>query len=120
MAHRLGGKPHCYVTGTVSRSSSPVETSRLSTGVHMVLPILAEPLPPRDGQGVAGAIEDAVRCIQDEAEDRRAGGQQVIVQGRQQWQQHRCIDEPGCVFSEGQVGVIAGWKLLNLAWGYRR
>ena len=60
MAHRLGGKPHCYVTGTVSRSSSPVKTSRLSTGVHMVLPILAEPLPPRDGQGVAGAIEDGI------------------------------------------------------------
>ena len=26
----------------------------------MVLPILAEPLPPRDGQGVAGAIEDGI------------------------------------------------------------
>ena len=61
-----------------------------------------------------------VRCIQDEAEDRRAGSQQVIVQGRLHCQQHRCVDEPGCVFGESQVGVIAGWKLLNLARGCRR
>ena len=60
VALRLGGKPHRYVGGTDSRSSSPVKTGRLSAGVHMVLPIIAEPLSPRDRQSVAGAVEDGV------------------------------------------------------------
>ena len=32
----------------------------MSTGVHMVLPVVAEPLSPCNGQRVAGAIEDGV------------------------------------------------------------
>ena len=60
----------------------------------------------------------SIRCVQDEAEDGGAGGQQVVIQGRLHCQQHRCLDEPWCVVSEGQVRVVSRGGALHLARGY--